>query len=93
MHSEAVGGVWEGSRGSSSWGVAGGRGWSLEPLLGDSREGPPGGVKTTLASSSSGPAVLQVLCYFPFIIPNPLHQPLQAGRAISILQTRLNEVL
>ena len=51
------------------------------------------GVKTTSASSSSGPASHQVLRYFPFIISKPLRQPLQAGRAISILQTRLNEVL
>ena len=51
------------------------------------------GVKTTLASSSSGPAAHQILRYFPFTVSNPLRQPLQAGRAISILQTRLNEVL
>ena len=55
--------------------------------------GAASGVKTASASSSSGPAALQVLCYFPFIIPHPLHQTLQAGRAVSILQTRLNEVL
>lgn len=59
----------------------------------DRQEGPPAGVKTALASSSSGPAALQVLCYFPFIIPHPLHQTLRAGWAVSILQRRLNEVL
>lgn len=59
----------------------------------DRQDGLPAGVKTALASSSSGPAALHVLCYFPFITPHPLHQTPQAEWAVSILQTRLNEVL